>query len=244
MWAPCEARRNIPPMALGPFHVADRIKHATGIKGIALLMRHGETAWNREGRVMGESPVELDEHGRAQVELAVPFARAIKPDLIVTSPLIRARQSAEIISRGIGAVAVIEDAGLEEVRYGDWQGKVYDDLIDDQAYLEYQRAPLETRAPGGESIIEVQQRGVETVRRAMKEHEGQRVLFVSHGDIIRTVLAHYLGMELSHFRRIRVDNATFSAINIIGDFAEVKFLNLLADPARAFVPPFTPRKRK
>ncbi|MGH7948945.1 MAG: histidine phosphatase family protein [Candidatus Binataceae bacterium] len=231
-------------MALGPFHVADKLKHAVGIKGIALLMRHGETAWNREGRVMGESAVELDEPGRAQVESAVPLARAIKPDLIVTSPLIRARQSAEIIASGIGGVAVIEDAGLAEVRYGHWQGMVYDELIDDQAYIEYQRAPLETRTPGGESIIEVQQRGVEAVSRVMKEHEGGRVLFVSHGDIIRTVLAHYLGMQLSHYRRIRVDNATFSAINIIGDFAEVKFLNLLPDPARAFTPQFIPHKRK
>ncbi|MGH7865662.1 MAG: histidine phosphatase family protein [Candidatus Binataceae bacterium] len=231
-------------MALGPFHVADKLKHAAGIKGIALLMRHGETAWNRQGRVMGESPVELDEHGRRQVESAVPLARAIKPNLIVTSPLIRARQSAEIIASGIGGVAVIEDAGLLEVRYGHWQGKVYDELINDQAYIEYQRAPLVTRTPGGESIGEVQQRGVETVRRVMQEHAGQRVLFVSHGDIIRTVLAHYLGMDLSHFRRIRVDNAAFSAVNIIGEFAEVKFLNLLPDPARAFAPPFIPRKRK
>jgi alpha-ribazole phosphatase/probable phosphoglycerate mutase len=231
-------------MALGPFHVADNLKHASGIKGIALFMRHGETAWNREGRVMGESPVELDEHGRAQVESAVPFARIIRPGLIVTSPLIRARQSAEIIARGVGNVEIVEEPDLAEVRYGHWQGKVYDELVDDQAYLEYQRAPLDTRTPGGESIVEVQQRGVETVQRLIKAHQGERVLFISHGDIIRTVLAHYLGMELAHFRRIRVDNATFSAVHILGDFAEVKFLNLTPDPARAFVAPFTPRKRQ
>ena len=54
-------------MALGPFYVADKLKGGTGMRGTALLMRHGETAWNREGRVMGRNPIELDADGRAQV---------------------------------------------------------------------------------------------------------------------------------------------------------------------------------
>jgi broad specificity phosphatase PhoE len=231
-------------MALGPFFVAEKLKQAARLQGVALLMRHGETAWNREGRVMGESPVALDAHGRAQVEAAVPYARKIKPEIVVTSPLVRARQSAEIIAEGVGGIPLVEDPSLAEVRYGHWQGMVYDDLVDDEHYRIYQKAPLTTPTPGGETIEEVQRRGVEVIRRVMGENAGRRVLFVSHGDIIRTVLCHYLGMELGHFRRIRVDNATFSAIHIIGDFAEVKFLNLLPDPERAFQPPFVPKKRK
>jgi len=66
-------------MALGPFYVADKLKGGTGMRGIALLMRHGETAWNREGRVMGRNPVELDAEGRAQVAASIPFARLLKP---------------------------------------------------------------------------------------------------------------------------------------------------------------------
>ena len=64
-------------MALGPFYVADKLKGGTGMRGIALLMRHGETAWNREGRVMGRNPIELDADGRAQVQASVPFARLL-----------------------------------------------------------------------------------------------------------------------------------------------------------------------
>jgi broad specificity phosphatase PhoE len=79
---------------------------------------------------------------------------------------------------------------------------------------------------------------VRAVKRAIEANPEKRILFVSHGDIIRTILAHFVGAELAHFRRIRVDNATFSAVQIVGDFAEVKFLNLLPDPERAFVPPF------
>lgn len=225
-------------MALGPFYVADKLRNAKGIRGTALLMRHGETAWNRAGRVMGRSPVDLDDIGRAQVERAVPFARLLKPDVIVSSPLPRALQSAEIIGRGIGGVQVQVETEIEEVLYGRWEGKVFHELVNDEEYLRYREQPLTTPTPGGETIGQVQDRGVRAVRRALEANPGKRILFVSHGDIIRTVLAHFLGVELVQFRRIRVDNATFSAVQIAGDFAEVKFLNLLPDPERAFQPPF------
>jgi len=70
----------------------------------------------------------LDEGGRAQVELAVPLARLLAPDLIVSSPLPRAVQSAEIISRGAGGIEIVTDDRLEEVRYGDWEGKEWGTL--------------------------------------------------------------------------------------------------------------------
>ncbi|HUO05182.1 MAG TPA: histidine phosphatase family protein [Candidatus Binataceae bacterium] len=229
-------------MAIGPFYVAEKLKQGGAMKGIALLMRHGETAWNREGRVMGRNPVKLDAHGRAQVESAIPLARLVKPELIVTSPLIRARESAEIIAGGLENVSIVEEPKLAEVLYGRWEGKVYDELMEDPEYRRYQEHPLEMTTPGGETIAQVQSRGVETVMHTVAANAGRRILFVSHGDIIRTILCHFMGLELENFRRIRVDNATFTGIHIIGDFAEVKFVNLLPDPARAFVAPFASKK--
>ncbi len=225
-------------MALGPFYVAEKLKDRAGVHGVAILMRHGETAWNRAGRVMGRSPVELDARGRTQVEASIPFARLLKLDLIVTSPLHRARQSAEIIAAGVGGIAVTEEPQLEEVRYGRWEGMTFNQLLKDQDYLDYREKPLSTPTPGGETIGEVQRRGVDAIIRAISANADKRLLFVSHGDIIRTALAHFLKVELAHFRRIRVDNAAFSAVQLSGDFAEVKFLNLLPDPARAFIAPF------
>ncbi|HUY37833.1 MAG TPA: histidine phosphatase family protein [Candidatus Binataceae bacterium] len=228
-------------MALGPFYVAQKLKQPGGLRGVALLMRHGETAWNRSGRVMGRNPIELDAEGRAQVERAVPFARELAIDLIVSSPLPRARQSAEIIATGIGNVGVSENPELSEVQYGRWEGMVFDDLIKDPEYVRYREHPLDHPTPGGETILHVQTRGVEAIARAIGANPGKRILFVSHGDIIRTVLTHFMGLELSQFRRLRIDNATFSAFQLAGDFAEIKFLNLLPDPGRAFVAPFTPK---
>ncbi len=225
-------------MALGPFQVAERLRDGKLERGIALLMRHGETAWNREGRVMGRQPVDLDDEGRAQVQLAVPLARQLEPELIVSSPLARAVQSAEIIARGVGGVEILTDERLEEVRYGAWEGKTYHQLVKEESYINYRKAPLESVTPGGETIRQVQERGVAAVDAAVVAHRGKRLLFVSHGDIIRTVLCHYMRLDLKHFHRLRVDNATFFGVEISDDFAEVKFLNLLPDPSRAFRSPF------
>src|SRR6202167_1861919 len=229
-------------MALGPFYVADKLEGGTGMRRIALLMRHGETAWNREGRVMGRNPIELDADGRAQVQASVPFARLLQPELIITSPLARARQSAEIIAAGVGDIPVAEDPQLSEVKYGRWEGMVYDDLIEDAGYLNYRDHPLDAPTPGGETIAQVQSRGVEAVRRAVGDNNDKRILFVSHGDIIRTILCYFMRLELAHFRRIRGDTAAFSAFQIVRDFGEMKFLNLLPDPGPALVVLFLSKK--
>jgi alpha-ribazole phosphatase len=240
-----EARKpGIWNMALGPFYVAQKMKQTDGIHGTAILMRHGETPWNRQGRVMGRRPVDLDEDGREQVRSAITLARVLAPDLIMTSPLSRARQSAEIIAGGTGNPPLVEEPAISEVLYGRWEGMGYDELINDAEYLSYRERPLDTPTPGGETIVQVQARGVGAISRALAAHPGKRILFVSHGDIIRTVLCHYIGLPLEHFRRIRIDNATFSAMRVAGDFAEIKFLNLLADPGRAFVAPFPPKSSK
>ena len=226
-------------MALGPFYVAEKLRNPSGVRGVALLMRHGETAWNREGRVMGRNPVELNAHGRTQVASLVDVVRPLKPDLIVTSPLKRARQSAEIIAVGLGnGIPILEDPQIAEVQYGRWEGMTYEDLVIDEDYLRYREEPILSATPGGECIGEVQARGVEAVMRMLAESEGRRVLFVSHGDIIRSVLCHFMGMELRHFRRIRVDNAALSGVQIAGEFAEIKFLNIIPDIGRTFVAPF------
>ncbi len=225
-------------MALGPFHVAERLSAAKKLHGTVILTRHGETAWNREGRVMGRQPVELDELGRAQVESSLPLARMLKPDLILSSPLVRARQSAEILAAGLGGIEIVDEPLLEEVRYGKWEGMTYHELINDESYIEYRKAPLENLTPGGETIGQVQARGVSAVKQALVWNSGRRLLLVSHGDIIRTVLCHFMGLELRHFHRIRVDNSAFFGIEVSDDFAEIKFSNLLPDPSRAFLPPF------
>jgi broad specificity phosphatase PhoE len=230
-------------MALGPFFVAQKLSEDHDLRGAVMLMRHGETDWNREGRVMGRNPIALNQRGRTQAEAAARLAAQLKPDLIFTSPLLRARQTAEIVAAAFGGIAIIEEAGIAEVLYGRWEGMVYHDLIEDPYYAEYRKSPLEHCTPGGESIPQVQERGVRAITRVLRDYPGKRLLFVSHGDIIRTVLCHFIGLELGYFTRLRIDNASISIIQVSGKFAELKFMNLLPEPGQAFVAPF-PIERK
>jgi broad specificity phosphatase PhoE len=229
-------------MALGPFYVAQKLSEANALRGTAILMRHGETRWNREGRVMGRNPVELSDNGRTQVEAALVLAHSLKPELIVTSPLVRARQTAEILAYGLGGVEIVEEPDIAEVAYGRWEGMTYYELIEDPYYAVYRESPVDHPTPGGETIPQVQARGTEAIYRAVQANPGRRILFVSHGDIIRTVLCYFLGLNLKNFNRVRIDNAGLSGIQISGDFAEVKFMNWLPDPSRAFISPFSNAK--
>ena len=225
-------------MALGPFYVAQKLIENHDLRGAVMLMRHGETDWNRQGRIMGRNPVELNERGRSQVEADARFAQTIRPDLIVTSPLVRAIQSAELMSAGAGGVSIVQEQGIAEVRYGRWEGMRYQELIADPYYAEYRQSPVKCPTPGGETIPQVQARGVEAVTRTLRNNPDRRVLFVSHGDIIRTILCHFMGLDLSFFHRLRIDNASISTVQVSGKFAELKFLNLLPEPGQAFVAPF------
>jgi broad specificity phosphatase PhoE len=192
-------------------------------------MRHGETAWNREGRVMGDLDVPLSDVGRRQCEDAATLLADLGIDRIVTSPLARAAETAAIVAGRLG-VGTSEDARLVEVRFGEWQGLTYEEVATDPRYRAFAIDPVGCPTPGGETAADVQRRGLEGLDSATT---GDCVLVVTHGDIIRTLLCHFLGAPLAAYRRIRVDNCGLSAIALHGTSTEVKFLNVLSDPARA-----------
>jgi broad specificity phosphatase PhoE len=165
-----------------------------------LLARHGETTWNTEGRHQGQScDVPLSAAGRAQAQaLAVrikdePVARA------VASPLLRARQTAEI-ALGERAGMLSLDAGLMEISHGEWEGRLASEIR--EAYPELQRAwrerPHTMRPPGGESLQEVQDRAWAALRQASEGlGEEETLLLVSHDGVNRVLLCRVLGLPLS-----------------------------------------------
>lgn len=203
-----------------------------------ILMRHGETDWNRQRRVMGTLDIPLNDTGREQCARAAAVLAEFGVTRVVTSPLERAADSASRIAARLG-VEVCEDPDLEEVRFGHWQGLSYEEIVSHEDYRAFAADPTRNPTPGGETIVQVQGRGLAAVGRAAP---GERVVFVSHGDIIRAILSHYLAVPLDEFRRIRVDNCGLSAITSRRGRAEVKFVNLLADPGRAWEPLHWSRK--
>lgn len=201
-----------------------------GVGKTLLIMRHGETSWNRERRIMGAADVSLNDAGRDQCRSAARLLAAFKIDRIVSSPLERARGSAEIIASVLG-LDVAEDSDLSEVRFGRWQGMTYDEVMCDPEYENYARDPCRTATPGGETMLDVQSRALVALGRA---ESGARTLFVSHGDIIRSALCHFLAVPTAEYRRLRVDNCGIAGVLAHDGYSEVKFVNMLADPERVF----------
>lgn len=194
------------------------------------LVRHGETAWNRERRVMGRADVPLSDAGRTQSERLGRVLAGMDIARILSSPLARAVETAEILAGHVGC-DVEFDEDLEEVRYGDWQGRTYDEIATEDAFRAFAADPENARTPGGETIGDVQRRGLAGVSRA---RAGERTLVVSHGDILRSILCSFLAVPLAEFRRLRTDNCGVSVVAHGGGQPEVKFVNVLADPERAW----------
>lgn len=202
-----------------------------GASGSFVLMRHGQTEWNREGRIMGRLPIPLNAEGVAQCRGAVHLLRCLDVRRVETSPLVRARQTAEIVAREL-QLAIDSDEGLSEVDFGEWSGRAYAEVLGTEEYRRYAADPLHCPPPRGESLIAVQRRGLGALRRALERSDGQVVLIVSHGDLIRSVLCHLLACPLGEYRRIGVDNCAATAVAVVDGMVHVRFMNALPDVGR------------
>jgi broad specificity phosphatase PhoE len=164
-----------------------------------LLARHGETDWNSERRWQGHEDRPLNDVGREQArELADTLAdRAI--DVVYSSDLVRAHETALIVARRLG-LPVGVDAGLREVDVGDWSGRVHGELegLDPEGYRRWQEGGKGWS--GGESYEEMGERVVGAVLRLAARHPGQTLLLVTHGGSIRACRATAAGLDYAASR--------------------------------------------
>jgi broad specificity phosphatase PhoE len=210
-----------------------------------LLVRHAETDWNRSGQIMGDQPIPLNERGRQQARTLAQQLEGAPVAAIVTSPVLRAAQTAEALA-GVLRCSLSHAAGLREIGVGDWVNRYWNDLSDEPARRDFYTKPREARPPGGETLWEVQQRAVAVVEQARATHtrssyarhgrgpeptplpyphtEGH-LLFVTHADVIRTILSHYLDIEMVQLRQMRIDHASITAVSLFEERAELLFLN-------------------
>jgi len=184
-----------------------------------ILVRHGRTTANASGVLAGRTPgVELDDVGRAQAERTGERLAAVPLVAVVSSPLERCRQTAQLIlDRQEGSPAAPVDDGITECDYGDWQGRTLKELSTEPLWATVQGQPSAVTFPGGESMATMQSRAVAAIRRhdaAVEAEHGPGAVWVavSHGDIIKSVLADALGMHLDLFQRIAVGPASVSIV--------------------------------
>ena len=211
-----------------------------------LLLRHGRTTANADGGLAGRQPVELDEVGRAQAVAGGARLRALPLAAVVTSPLIRCRQTLELALPG--ATPVVED-GLTECDYGAWQGQPLKKLARDPLWQVVQQHPSAAVFPEGESMAAMATRAVEAVRRwdarITAEHGPEAVwLACSHGDVIKAIVADALGVHLDLFQRIVVDPGSVTGIRYTPVRPFLLRLNDTGGDLAGLVPPKRPRRRR
>lgn len=197
-----------------------------------ILVRHGRTTANASGVLAGRTEgVRLDDVGIQQAERTAERLAAVPLVGVVSSPLERCRQTADIIlgRQDPSPALTIEDA-ITECDYGDWQGRTLKELAGEKLWGTVQRQPSAAVIPGGESMTTMQARSVSAIRRIDAEIEAQHGanavwVAVSHGDIIKSVLADALGMHLDLFQRISVGPASVSIVRYGQDRPDVVSTN-------------------
>ena len=180
---------------------------------LVLLVRHGQTTFNVEQRLPGQLPgVALTEEGRRQAYQAAVALAAVPLSAVISSPLERARDTAEILARGWG-IAVREDPRLKDTDVVRWAGKKIDEVSkEDPAWKAFLDNPLEP-PEGVESFASVQQRTVAVVEDVLRDPAlGHYIVLVAHADVVKLIVAHYTGVPLLGARFLSVGNASLSAL--------------------------------
>jgi len=178
---------------------------------LVLLVRHGQTPTT--GTVLpGRAPnLHLADVGRAQAEAVAERLRGLAIDALYTSPLERARETAEPSEQLTGLTATSDD-GLLECDFGEWTGEKLSALAKLPQWRTVQQAPSTFRFPGGESFPELQSRMIATMERLRTVHRGGVVVCFSHADPIKAILTYAMGAHLDHFQRVDVGTGSISAI--------------------------------
>lgn len=188
-----------------------------------LLVRHGRSAANAGNVLAGRSPgVDLDDTGREQARELAARLVDVAIAIVVSSPMERCLQTAAplLAARAGSSPAgtnVVVDERLTECDYGDWTGSTLAALSKDPLWKAVQSHPSGVRFPGGESMLGMQHRAVSAVRErdaAVEQEHGPDAFWVavSHGDVIKSVVADALGLHLDEFQRIVVDPASVTVI--------------------------------
>ena len=192
-----------------------------------VLIRHGQTEWNRVERFRGRADLALDDTGMRQAEAAAERLSRWQIAAIYSSPLRRALMTAQSLASQL-RLAVQPLEGLIDIDFGDWQGLSPQEAAaqDSDLYKKWLERPHEVRFPHGESLQDVQHRITAAIESLVQNYSEQTVVLVAHNVVCRVLLCVVLGLDNSHFWQLGQD---VGAINVF-DFGDDKpVLSLLND---------------
>jgi broad specificity phosphatase PhoE len=177
------------------------------------LVRHGQTAWNKEEIFRGRTDVPLDETGLRQAELAAEYFKGMEIHAIYSSPLSRAFETAQKIAQSHN-IKVQPLQGILDMSFGRWEGQSHLDIQknDKEIYRQWREEPHLVRLPSGESLDDVRVRAMAALEEVIRNHPGKTLILVSHRVVNKVLICVILGLDNSHFWQITQDT---TAINLI-----------------------------
>ena len=190
------------------------------------LVRHGQTAWNRDEIFRGRTDVPLDETGLRQAELAAGFFREMEIQAIYASPLSRAMETAKKIA-GYHRLEVKPFPGIIDMSFGRWEGRPLKEIRenDQGLYRQWVEEPHLLKIPGGETLDEVMGRSMAALNEVIRFHSGKTVVLVSHRVINKVIICGALGLDNSHFWQIFQDATAINLIQYRNDKYILSLLN-------------------
>jgi probable phosphoglycerate mutase len=194
------------------------------------LIRHAVTAETGKRLSSADPGIRLSSAGESMVAQLVEHLAAVEMAAVYSSPVERCRQTVTPLATQRGLrTRIVKD--LVEADYGTWLGRPLRSVFKLKAWDRLMSSPARFRFPEGETLSEVQWRAVAAVERLAEQHRGQSIAVGSHADVIRVILANYLGMPLDLIHRINVQPASVSIVDLaeLGE-VHVPVVNYVADP--------------
>jgi len=178
-----------------------------------VLVRHGESTWNREHRIQGQLDPPLSDHGRAQAEMLARRLASRKPEAIYASDLRRAMETARPISAALG-VGVEPRAELREIFLGEWEGLRTQELADrfPEAWAGWTAEPDWDLVPGGEGAAAFEKRAGAALDAVMERHPHGEAIVVTHGGVVQLALHRIVGKPSRGLFPFRISNASVTVI--------------------------------
>lgn len=195
-----------------------------------LLIRHATTTAMKETLYGRRAGYDLSEAGQMEAAALAKGLANIRLDALISSPQARAQQTATAIKESKDLrVQTLEQ--FDEVDYGEWTGARFSDLNRDPAWIAFNSLRSINRAPGGESLRDVQYRAATGIQELQAQLPSQTVAIVTHADVVRAILTYLLGIPLDLYRRIDIDPASISAIELGTGMPRIQGINTRRIPA-------------
>lgn len=191
------------------------------------LVRHGETAWNVEGRFQGQSDTPINETGRQQADALGRYLKGKNLQAIYTSDLIRALDTSRIIA-AYHNVDIKPDPRLRELNFGSWEGMDYYEIQSKHPLVltEWQENILKTAPPGGESLEQLAKRVQVVYEHIISTDLKDEILIVAHGGVLQVLLCYALNLPFQNYWQFHLDPGSLSEIAIYPEGVILNRLNV------------------